>query len=72
MGEDGYRRVKYGLDIQIHLIQAMKELKANNEKLEAENAVLRDELRLENASLKQRLAELEHMLTTSVSLNKMH
>ena len=54
MGDDGYRKIRYGLQIQMHLIQAVKELKEENEVLKQRVA--------ENESLKQRVAEIEAML----------
>ncbi|MFH1726465.1 MAG: tail fiber domain-containing protein [Elusimicrobiota bacterium] len=37
-GDDGYKRIHYGLQIQMHLIEAVKELRARNEALEAKLA----------------------------------
>lgn len=38
--EDGYKRIIYGLQLQMHLIQAVKELKADNEALNRRIEVL--------------------------------
>jgi hypothetical protein len=64
MGDDGYRKIHYGLQIEMHLIQAVKELKAQNEALKEENEALRAELKAENASLEERIAEIESKLGT--------
>jgi hypothetical protein len=54
MDGDGYRKIRYGLQVQMHLIQAVKELQAENEELKKRLA--------EHEALEQRVAEIEAML----------
>ena len=61
-GKKGLKKVVYGLELQMHMIQAIKELKAGNESLRAENSSLKGEVREIRGSLKalaKKLALLE-------------
>jgi endosialidase-like protein len=55
---DGYKAVDYS-KLPLLTIQAVKELKAENEARKAEN----DTQKAENVALKQRVAELERLVT---------
>jgi cysteine-rich repeat protein len=44
---EGYKSIRYGLQIQMHLIQAMKELKKENEVLKAEIEALKTKINTE-------------------------
>jgi len=62
-GKKGLKKVVYGLELQMHMIQAIKELKAGNESLRAENRALKGEVREIRGSLRalaKKLALLEH------------
>jgi len=57
---DGYKAVDYS-KLPLLTIQALKELKAENDTLKERVADL-EELKNENVALKQRLAEIERLL----------
>jgi hypothetical protein len=58
---DGYKAVDYS-ELPLLTIQAVKELKAENDALKTRVADL-EELKTENVALKQRLTEIEKLLT---------
>jgi len=54
-GKKGFKKVVYGLELQMHMIQAIKELKANNNTLKSENETLKSTLDSKTAALKTAL-----------------
>ena len=64
---DGYKAVDYS-KLPLLTIQAMKELKAENDALKEELAQLKEHV--ENDPLKQRVAELERLITEMLSRQK--
>jgi hypothetical protein len=71
-GDDGYKRVKYGLDLEMQTIAAVKELALENDHLKAEALILKERadraeaeaqtLRVTAAELKVESAELRAFL----------
>ena len=69
-GNEGIKKVVYDIELQMHMIQAIKELKVRNDNLKAESASLKAALKSERVktrvalkSLEQKLALLEHNST---------
>ena len=68
---DGYKAVDYS-KLPLLTIQAVKELKAENDARKAENEALKQRvadlegLKTENVALKQRLTEIERLLTEAL------
>ena len=53
--DNGYKKVRYDIELQKHMIQAIKELKEENDRLKAEN----ESVMLLMTSHEQRLSLLE-------------
>lgn len=68
--EKGYKSVRYDIELQMHMLQAIKELAAENEALKSENAAQQQQitaLQQQTANLEDRLAALEQLVA---DLNK--
>ncbi len=57
--EKGLKQVTYNMELQMHMIQAIKELKTENDALREETKELRAHLTQQNETLAARLSRLE-------------
>ncbi len=66
---EGYKSVFYS-KLVAPLIEAVKELKVENDKIKAENDTLKKDLRAENEMLKKELQELKGQMTAFLDANR--
>jgi hypothetical protein len=65
MSDNGYKKVSYGLELEMHMIQAIKELKTENNVLKNNNKHLADQndsLIEENENQNERISKLETLI----------
>jgi hypothetical protein len=58
-GADGYKRIRYDLELQMHMLAAIKELKAENEKLRGELERSKSSQQLQIEKLTQKIQAME-------------
>jgi len=68
-GKKGIKKVVYDIELQMHMIQAIKELKVNNDTLKAALKSEKEKTRVALQTMEQKLALLEHNGTRKHAFN---